>query len=138
MEYVFSICNGVAVIGWVLLAVAPAHARVQLIAGRVIPLSLSAVYLVLIAIHFRDAEGGFSSLAGVAQLFENRGALLAGWMHYLAFDLFIGAWEARDAVARKLSRLILIPCLFLTLMLGPIGLLAYHAMRGLKSNGYAQ
>ena len=80
-------------------------------------------------VNVRGSQGGFSSLAGVAQLFENRWLLLAGWVHYLAFDLFIGAWETRDAMARGLSRLWLAPCLLMTFMLGPIGLLMYHVAR---------
>ena len=59
--------------------------------GVVIPLLLSAGYLILIALHFRGAEGGFGSLADVATLFQKQELLLAGWIHYLAFDLFIGA-----------------------------------------------
>ena len=47
--------------------------------------------------HFQGAEGGFGSLADVATLFGKPELLLAGWIHYLAFDLFIGAWEVRDA-----------------------------------------
>ena len=58
---------------------------------------LSLVYLVLIALNFRGADGGFGSLADVATLFQKQELLLAGWIHYLAFDLFIGAWEVRDA-----------------------------------------
>ena len=55
--------------------------------------------------------------------------LLAGWIHYLAFDLFIGGWETRDAVRNGIPHLLVIPCLLLTFMLGPIGLLAYFALR---------
>ena len=52
-----------------------------------------------------------------------------GWIHYLAFDLFVGAWEVRDAQARGIHHLLVIPCLFLTLMAGPGGLLLYWAIR---------
>ncbi len=77
----------------------------------------------------RESRGGFSSLAAVAQLFDNRWLLLAGWVHYLAFDLLTGAWETRDAIARRVPRLLLAPCLVVTFMLGPIGLLGYHLCR---------
>jgi len=49
--------------------------------------------------------------------------LLAGWVHYLAFDLFIGSWEVEDAAANGIPHWLLLPCLFLTLMVGPVGLL---------------
>ena len=42
-----------------------------------------------------DAQGGFGTLEGVAELLSNRWLLLAGWIHYLASDLFIGSWEVR-------------------------------------------
>ncbi len=55
--------------------------------------------------------------------------LLAGWLHYLAFDLFVGAWEVRDASTHGVPHVLVVPCLLLTFLLGPIGLLAYHAVR---------
>jgi hypothetical protein len=129
IEGVFSACNLLAMAGWILLLALPRNRRAMTIAGTVIPLSLAAIYLVAFVLNIRGSRGGFSSLAGVAQLFENRWLLLVGWVHYLAFDLFIGAWETRDAMARGLSRLWLAPCLLMTFMLGPIGLLGYHAAR---------
>jgi hypothetical protein len=129
LEGVFSACNLLAMAGWILLVLVPRRRLAITIAGTVIPLTLAAIYLAVFALNARGANGGFSSLAGVAQLFENRWLLLAGWVHYLAFDLFIGAWETRDALARGVPRLLLAPCLFMTFMLGPIGLLCYHVVR---------
>jgi hypothetical protein len=129
LEGVFSACNLLAMAGWILLVLAPRRRVAMTIAGTVLPLTLAAIYLTVFVLNVGGASGGFSSLAGVAQLFENRWLLLAGWVHYLAFDLFIGAWETRDAMARGVSRLLLVPCLFMTFMLGPIGLLCYHVVR---------
>jgi len=95
-----------------------------------VPLLLSAAYLVIIVMFFGTAEGSFSSLAGVMQLFTNPWTVLAGWLHYLAFDLFVGAWEVRDAEKHGVPHLLVIPCLFFTFMLGPIGYLMYVAIRG--------
>jgi Domain of unknown function (DUF4281) len=106
LEGVFSACNMLALTGWILLLAVPRQRHAMTIAGTVIPLSLGAIYLALFALHARESSGGFSSLAGVAQLFENHWLLLAGWVHYLAFDLFIGAWETRDAMARRVPRLL--------------------------------
>jgi hypothetical protein len=99
----------------------------------VLPLVLSVGYLVLIALHMQGAEGGFGSLADVTALFQKQELLLAGWIHYLAFDLFIGAWETRDAQRNGLPHLVVIPCLIMTFMLGPIGLLFYFAIRTAKT-----
>ena len=68
----------------------------------------------------------------MASLFETRGLLLAGWVHYLAFDLFVGTWERDESLRIGLSRWFLIPCLFLTFMFGPAGWLAFVAARRSK------
>ena len=133
LEQIFSMASILAVIGWLLLAVLPRQPIAQLVAGIAIPLTLSVAYLILIALHLRGAEGGFGSLADVATLFQKQELLLAGWIHYLAFDLFIGAWETRDAQRNGLPHLVVIPCLVMTFMLGPIGLLFYFAIRTAKT-----
>jgi len=129
LDTVFSTCSALAVLGWVLLVVFPRQRHARLIAGIGIPLAIAVVYTVLIALYFGRSEGGFATLAGVAKLFENPALLLAGWVHYLAFDLFIGGWETGDAQKHGVPHLLLVPCLLLTFMLGPIGLLAYFAIR---------
>ena len=133
VEQIFSMAGILAMLGWLLLVILPRQPIAQRIAGIVLPLVLSAVYLVLIAQHFQGAEGGFGSLADVAALFKKPELLLAGWIHYLAFDLFIGAWEIRDSHRHGIPHLVMIPCLLMTFMLGPIGLLFYFAIRTAKT-----
>ena len=89
------------------------------------PLLVAAVYVYLLAGHRPPPGSGFSSLAQVAALFSSPYALLAGWLHYLAFDLFIGAWEARDGLRFGVSRWLLLPCQVLTFLFGPVGLALY-------------
>ena len=129
-ETVFSIVSTTAMIGWLLLVFLPRF-KVTAIAvlGGAIPLLLSAAYLILIVLFFGNAEGGFDSLENVMKLFTNEWAVLAGWIHFLAFDLFIGAWEVRDAQSKEINHFLVIPCLFFTFMLGPIGLLLYFGLR---------
>lgn len=129
-EQMFTIANLVAIVGWLLIAILPRWRGTRLVVlSGAIPLLLSTAYLVLIVTFFGAAEGGFDSLANVMKLFTNEWAVLAGWIHYLAFDLFIGAWEVRDAERRGVAHLWVIPCLVLTFLLGPIGLLAYSILR---------
>ncbi|NOT46375.1 MAG: DUF4281 domain-containing protein [Acidobacteria bacterium] len=129
-ELIFSIASTTAVLSWILLAVAPRWSFTKAaIHFGVVPLLLSAAYLVLIVLFFGRAEGGFGSLADVMRLFTNPWAVLAGWIHYLAFDLFVGAWEVRDSERRGVSHWLVIPCLFLTFMFGPIGYLLYMVLR---------
>lgn len=129
-EIIFSMANMVALAGWVLLAVAPRWKWTQkLVVSGALSLLLSVVYLILIVLFFGGSQGGFGSLPDVMLLFTNKYNVLAGWIHYLAFDLFVGSWEVKDAQSRGVSHWLVVPCLFLTFMLGPVGFLAYHLIR---------
>lgn len=133
-DLAFRIANLLALAGWLALAVSPPSRRwtprVWQLTGWVLPLLLALGYVALLLGHW--GPGGFGSLAEVRQLFERPGLLAAGWLHYLAFDLFVGTWIARDAASRGLPHLLLLPCLALCLMFGPAGLLAYGVLVTLK------
>jgi hypothetical protein len=130
----FSLGGLLAMAGWAILVVAlfaPRTRRFGWVAAQfAIPAILAVGYLLLLW-DGRGAfeSGGFGSIGEVRSLFLNDDALAAGWLHYLAFDLFIGAWIARDGTARGISGLIVLPCLPLTFLFGPAGLLLYLAIR---------
>ncbi len=132
-EQLFSSASTLAMLGWVILVFLPRRwISLNRVPALFIPIILSVVYSYLIARYFFSAEGGFDSLANVQQLFTSSGAALAGWVHYLAFDLFIGGLIAKKADEIGLSRLIQAPILLLTFMFGPFGYLLFmmvkHAM----------
>jgi hypothetical protein len=127
---VFSIVNPLALLSWLLLIVLPGRRWVtEIVTGLVVPVLLAIVYVAIVGTHFFGSPGGFSSLPDVALLFSNPWLLLAGWVHYLAFDLLIGTWEARDARERGVPHLVLVPCLILTFLFGPAGWLLYQGLR---------
>ncbi len=130
----FSAANALAAMAWIALAASPAGRRwtpaVWRLTGWWLPLLLAAAYIVLLLGHW--GPGGFGSLAQVRQLFDQPGLLAAGWLHYLAFDLFVGTWMARDAAERGIAHGFVVPCLLLTFLFGPAGLLAYAALTSLK------
>jgi len=128
-EQLFSVLNLVALVGWLPLVFFPRARWATALVPVAIPSLLAAVYVALVVTTLPGSEGGFSSLAGVAELFANPWALLAGWVHYLAFDLFIGGWEVRDAQRRGVPHLVVVPALILTFLVGPAGLLFYLAAR---------
>ncbi len=129
-ELIFSVANNLAVVGWLLLLLFPRRRwSAPLTSGLVIPSLLGIAYTALVLTHWGKTPGGFSSLAAVSQLFQSPWMLLAGWIHYLAFDLFIGSWEVRDSRQRGISHWFVIPCLLLTFFFGPIGLVAYLGLR---------
>ena len=128
-ETVFSIANTTALAMWVLLLALPRFAWVNRVATSAAAVLFATAYIVIIAARWGGSSGGFSSLAAVAALFSDPWLLLAGWLHYLAFDLLVGSWEVRDARQRGLSHLLVVPCLAATFMFGPAGWLLYMAVR---------
>lgn len=129
-DLIFSTANLLALLAWILLALFPRRRIVvDVIVGIAVPVMLAAVYSVIVATTWSASEGGFSSLPDVAMLFNNRWMLLAGWVHYLAFDLLIGRWEVHDARERGIPHLLVLPCLALTFLFGPAGWLLYQAVR---------
>jgi len=133
-ELVFTIANDGIILFWVLLIVAPRWRVTQFAVHSIaIPLILGATYAWLLWRATLGGEGApgssFSSLAGVMALFSAPVAATLGWIHYLVFDLFIGAWQTRDAQRRGISHWLVIPCLVVTLLAGPIGLLLYFLLR---------
>lgn len=126
---IFKIVNLIAIIQWLLMVFAPRWVVTDLIVeSYAIPLLLALVYGFYIFSSFGEAKGGFSSLEGVGKLFQNPKALLAGWVHYLVFDLFVGTYEYQQAPLVGMPHWVLIPCLFLTLMLGPLGFLLFYVL----------
>lgn len=135
-DLVFRIANTAALLGWLLLAFAPLARRpITRITGYVLPVCLAILYVLVLALHWGEAQGGFGTLSEVAALFANRWILLGGWVHYLAFDLFIGTWEVRDAGRTGVPHAAVVPCLILTFLFGPAGLLAYLISRALRASG---
>ena len=126
----FAASGPLAMLGWLALALSPLAPRAaQIVAGLAIPAILSVAYAALILVHWADAPGGFGSLADVMALFTDPPVALAGWLHYLAFDLLIGAWIARTAQATGIPHLLILPCLALTFLFGPAGFLAFLILR---------
>lgn len=141
-DALFRLCNSTAMAGWVLLVAtgwSPRASRIisSLITGLLVPGLLCALYLSLIATHWVGHKGGFTSLSAVMLLFTDRWLVLAGWVHYLAFDLFIGSWQVRDARRNRVAFALVVPCLVLTFLFGPIGLLLYLLLAGVASRGKA-
>ena len=101
-------------------------------ASILLPGLLAVAYATLIvrALSAGTADlSGFGSLKSVRGMFVDDEVMLAAWIHYLAFDLFIGAWEVRDARELGIHHLLVVPCLFFTFMLGPVGMLMYLVLR---------
>lgn len=141
LDSLFRIASTVAMAGWVVLALAPLNRRLAVLTARLLVAVLCGGYAAML-IHAlatgRVSPGAsFTSLDGVMALLRTREAFLAGWVHYLAFDLFTGAWEAETAPAARVPHAVLLVCLVLTLMAGPVGLLAYLLVRAARQKRFA-
>ena len=129
-HFLFSVSGPIAIIGWLALLLSPIRPHLfQLVAALVIPLLLSVGYCALILVSWAGAPGGFDSLENVMLLFTVPAVALAGWLHYLAFDLFVGAWEIRTAQREQIAHVLVIPCLLLTFLFGPAGLVIFMILR---------
>ena len=131
----FDICRYVVLASWALLIFAPRWRWTRrLIFSVWIPgfFAVCYFYATYSALPFSQGSD-FGSLDGVLALFRSPWVMLAGWLHFYAFDLFIGAWQVHDSERHGISHYWVLPCLVLTLYLGPIGLLMYFILRYAKT-----
>lgn len=135
LNRLFQISSAFAMCGWLVLFFAPSWAvdnPVWVLAPAAL-LALSYGYSLILGGRHDEPQkprrGNFFSLRGVLKLFESRSAVLAGWIHFLAFDLMVGYMIVVDSGQQGISHWLVLPCLFLTLMFGPLGLLSYLILR---------
>lgn len=125
----FRLSNGLALLGWLPLVLAPRW-RWSVPAARGLCCLFCLVYAVVLGLHWGEGEGGFDSLENVAKLFANPWVLTGGWIHYLAFDLFCGSWIVVEGRRRGLALWRVLPCLPLTFLFGPAGLGLFYLVNG--------
>ncbi len=137
LDLAFKLSNNLAMIGWILLLALPRWKwTVKLVTGIVVTI-LAVLYVVFVVQALSPEEmKSFGTLEGIMELFTDKGAVLAGWIHYLAFDLMVGVFIVTNAIKNKISHWFVIPCLLLTFMLGPTGLLIYLIIRMIKTRSY--
>jgi hypothetical protein len=141
LSSLFNWASRLAMLAWALLVIHPFWHGATLVVSIIITL-LCALYVYLVFLGKRhdlagaSSGGSFSSLHGVMKLFKNPRGTLAGWVHYLAFDLFVGLFIVLDAQQQNISHWYLMPILLATLMLGPSGLLIYVLLRFLIVGNY--
>jgi Domain of unknown function (DUF4281) len=136
-DTVFSVCNSIALLGWIVLIFLPMwRSSDKFIIGVIVSL-FAAIYTYYIAVNLSALDmKSFSTLKGVTDLFSNPLAVLIGWVHYLAFDLMVGIFIKKNALKYGISHWLVVPCLLLTFMFGPIGLLLYMVIRLFSSKRY--
>lgn len=135
-ETLFSAFSGFVLLGWLALVLAPLRRERAITLARWVAIILCGGYFALLAAGLAGpgppAGASFDSLAGVRLLLSTPEALLAGWVHYLAFDLVVGTWQVADAPAANIPHWLLLPCLALTFVAGPAGLLLYFLLKAAR------
>ena len=129
----FSLINLIPLVGWLSLALAPLRRPLLIAVARVAATAVAVAYVVMIAAALSRPGPPVDrmSLPGLAHAFSDPRVMLVGWAHYLALDLWTGAWEAQDAGERGVPHWALLPCLVLTFLAGPVGLLVYLCVRAI-------
>lgn len=133
-EFIFSLVSKLVMPMWLLLIIVPNWKVTKwFITYKVIPLILCLVYVIYLLLSIQGGSGlDFGSLKSVMKLFTIKDAVLAGWVHYLAFDLLIGMQIVQQNRELKFHRLLLAPILFATFMMGPVGFLLFSILKTTK------
>ncbi len=131
LDTMFMLANAIGLVGWLALLFAPLNRSTLVEVARIAGVALCIFYVVTFAKAGSPQVPIDYSLTGIAAFFGIPGYLLAGWIHYLAFDLWIGSWEAEEAGRTGMAHALLLPCLLFTYLLGPVGLLLFLVVRAM-------
>lgn len=132
-ENMFAIVGVLSILGWSALAFSPFRQATLILIARIISILLALIYTyLLISLWGHEPKVDFSTLAGVSSGFSFMGHLLTGWIHFLALDLFIGAWLVEKAIKIGMPHIVVLPCLILTFLVGPLGLLLFLLLQSIK------
>ena len=139
LELMFKAAHGVVLVGWLALFFAPLRPSALIGAAGLISVLLAATYTLLFVASGRAASilATNYTLDGIGVFFADPALRLLGWVHYLAFDLWVGTWEAEEAERIGLPHGFLLLSLVLTFLLGPVGLLSFLLFRTLRRRSRA-
>ena len=131
-ENIFNGLNLLVLLGWIPLFIFPySRFTKKLIDGLYLPFILCAFYIYFLSQTKGLFSADFSSIAGILDLFRNstEESAAAGWIHYLAFDYFVGCWIVNHSIKKGIPYIVFISPLICTLFAGPIGLLLFLVLR---------
>lgn len=136
---IFAFGNTFVLLGWILLLFLPAWRHTRTIVLNGVVLVLAIVYTFLIVKDFGNFSlESFSTLENVKALFQHDAAVAAGWFHYLAFDLLVGAYIVKKARELNISRWIYTLILPFTFMFGPVGYLLFVLVKIIKTKSISE
>ena len=127
-EIIFNIFNSGILLFWILLLVFPKKGFTQkVIAFPWVPLAFAIGYAYFLSFTTGTLSADFSSLSSLTEMFQNSNprGVAAGWLHYLAFDFWVGCWMLKNSQEKVVKHLWMILPLICTFMLGPMGIILY-------------
>ncbi|WP_419211613.1 ABA4-like family protein [Maribacter sp. X9] len=132
---IFSLANMLALPMWILMIFLPKWKVSQfMMSYKIIPILLALIYVVYITkALYTGGMMDFRTLDSVVTLFKNDIAVLAGWVHYLAFDLLVGMWLLEQNKKVGLHQILMGICLLGTFMFGPLGFLLFMILKTFKT-----
>jgi hypothetical protein len=135
-DLVFNSINLLALIIWLVLFIVPFSKLYNVLIRSGLVFVIFALAYSFIMISFFNADlGSLNSLDGIRALLDNEWAFVAGWIHYLSFDLLAGVWILNDSVKAGIKRAWIIVPLIFTFMAGPLGLLLYFIVKLASKRG---
>jgi Domain of unknown function (DUF4281) len=134
MDTVFSLSSLTSIPFWLLMILAPRWTWTRKIIGS--PFLILPAAILYIALVFPNIASSFPTLANpkletIQTLLGSSAGATISWVHFLAFDLFVGRWAYLDSLEHKIHPLVMAPILFLILMFGPLGFALYLGTRSL-------
>ena len=131
LDTAFALVDALPLVGWAALLLAPLRRAPLIAVARACAVAVAVGYVLMIAATLGrpGPPVDLSSLAGLAHAFSDPRVMLVGWAHYLALDLWTGAWEAEEAHRAGTPHWALVPALVLTFLAGPAGLLLFLGLR---------
>jgi hypothetical protein len=128
---VFALLNVVVMPWWLAMLVMPRSRGTAWLMDR-LPVVLAVLGVSYVGLFVRAIDGGLLDGLDVDSLrhaVSRPQAFLAGWAHYVAFDVFVGRWIWRTALAEGRGCRM---ALLMTLLAGPSGLLLFMTQRRLR------
>ena len=127
-EIIFNIYNTGILIFWFFLLVFPKSKLTQKMTDFPwIPLVIAFGYIYFLGTSDSIFSVDFSSLSALTEMFQNSNprGVAAGWLHYLAFDFWVGCWILRDSQKKGVKHAFIIFPMLFTFILGPVGVIIY-------------
>lgn len=118
---------------WISLVLLPRWRHTKTITTA-IAVAYSFLYVVLAYVLFSKAMfamdlNAFSTTAGLTQMFTDATSVLAGWAHFIVFDLWTARFFVLDSARSNIPHLAVVPCILGCMFFGPLGLLTYVTVK---------